>query len=75
MPSKEVEIYKSARHYADFIADVVCNNLTEASRQGSVTLSDRELETVLSLVRISVEQGAAEGMRGIESTVRDILKE
>ena len=73
MASKEVEIYKSARHYADFIGDVVCNNIAEASRQGNISVSDRDLEVVLSLVRTSVEQGASEGMRGIESTIKSIL--
>jgi hypothetical protein len=73
MASKQIEIYKSAKHYADFIGTTVCNNIADASRQGIIEVSHIDLEKILSLVTTSVEQGAAEGMRGIESTVRDIL--
>ena len=74
MSTPQVEIYKSAKQYANFIGDVICNNLAEAFRANKFDVEERELEKILTYVRLSVDQGSADGMRGIELAVNDLFK-
>tara|TARA_Y100001970_G_scaffold170409_1_gene208267 strand:- start:1826 stop:2050 length:225 start_codon:yes stop_codon:yes gene_type:complete len=73
MSRDRTAIYQSATLFADFIGDTVCNNLTEAFHQNKLECSEAELNKILNYVRVSITQGATQGMRGIEATVESIV--
>ena len=71
MAKLEIEIYKGIKDYAGFICDVVCANLAQAMREEKIDVSEAELNKILSYVKLSVEQASVDGMRGIESLLKN----
>jgi hypothetical protein len=73
--SLELKVNTNFKVSIDFIKDRVKSNLVETRNRGNVTISERDFNTVLSLIDASFDQASIGAFKQVDGLIKDLKKE